>query len=68
MQELVLLQLLADCNLDQSFKFLLHLTKLQHYQCNMNAFKLIFSAKACFKVVVKSIKIQEAIDFLLLRW
>ena len=31
----------------------------------MNAFKLVFSAKACFKVVVKSVKIGEAIVFLI---
>ena len=29
----------------------------------MNAFKLVFSAKACFKVVVRSMKIGEAIVF-----
>ena len=30
----------------------------------MNAFKLVFSAKACFKVVVRGVKIGEAIVFL----
>ena len=30
----------------------------------MNAFKLAFSAKACFKVVFRSVKIEEAIVFL----
>ena len=30
----------------------------------MNAFKLVFSAKACLKVVVGSVKIGEAIVFL----
>ena len=50
---------------DQIFKlFLLRLTQLQHYYSNMNAFKLVFSAKACFKVVVRSVKIGEAIVFL----
>ena len=32
----------------------------------MNAFKLVFLAKACFKVVVRSVKIPEAIVSLLL--
>ena len=31
----------------------------------MNAFKLVFSVKACFKVVVRSVKIREAIVFLI---
>ena len=44
--------------------FLLCLTKLQHYYSNMNAFKLVFSAKACFKVVIRSVKTGEAIVFL----
>ena len=30
----------------------------------MNAFKLVFSAKTCFKLVVRSVKIGEAIVFL----
>ena len=30
----------------------------------MNAFKLIFSAKACFKVVVRNVKNGEVIVFL----
>ena len=30
----------------------------------MNAFKLVFSAKACFKVGVESVKIGEVIAFL----
>ena len=30
----------------------------------MNAYKLVFPAKACFKVVVRSVKIGEAIVFL----
>ena len=46
--------------------FLLCLIKLQHYYSNMhmNAFKLVFSAKVCFKVVVRSAKIGKAIVFL----
>ena len=32
---------------------------LQHYYSNMNAFKLVFSAKACFKVVVRSVKLGK---------
>ena len=31
---------------------------------SMNAFKLAFSAKACYKVVVRSMKNPEAIGFL----
>ena len=30
----------------------------------MNAFKLVFLAKACFKVVVRNVKIGEVIIFL----
>ena len=30
----------------------------------MNTFKLAFSAKSCFKVVVRSVKIEETIVFL----
>ena len=30
----------------------------------MNAFKLVFSEKACFKVVARSVKIGEAVVFL----
>ena len=30
----------------------------------LTAFKLVFSAKACFNVVVRSVKIREAIVFL----
>ena len=50
--------------LDRIFKRLLRLSKLQHYYSNRNAFKLVFSAKVCFKVVVGSVKIGEAIVFL----
>ena len=41
-----------------------HLTELQHYYSSMNAFKLVFSTKACFKVVVRSMNNPEAIVFL----
>ena len=34
---------------------------LEQYEC----IKLVFSAKACFKVVVRSVKIGEAIVFLI---
>ena len=30
----------------------------------MNAFKLVFLAKACFKVAARNVKIKEAIVFL----
>ena len=32
----------------------------------MYAFKLVFSAKACFKVVIRGVKVGEAIVFLVL--
>ena len=41
--------------IDQIFKFFAMFNKL------MNAFKLVFSAKTCFKVVVRSVKIKETI-------
>ena len=50
---------------DQIFKLFAEFNKvtalLEQY---MNAFKLVFSAKACFKVVVKSVKIGKVIVFL----
>ena len=52
---------LISLYVDQILKPLLH---LQHYQSNINAFKLEFSAKAWFKVVDRSVKIGEAIVFL----
>ena len=44
--------------IDQNFKFLLH---LEHYYSSINVFKLVFSAKLCFKVVVRSAKIQKSL-------
>ena len=45
--------------IDQFLYFLLRLTKVQHYYSNRNAFKLVFSAKICFKVVVGGVKLGK---------
>ena len=47
--------------MDQNFNFSMRLAKLLHYYSSMNAFKLVFSAKSCFKVVVISVENPEPI-------
>ena len=46
---------------NQNFQFFV---MFNHYYSNMNVFKLVFLAKACFKLVVRSVKNPEPIVFL----
>ena len=49
---------------DQIFKLFTTFSKATALLEEMNAFKLVFSAKVSFKVVVRSVKIGKAIVFL----